>query len=117
MVISEMLLQGELSMIFWPMIVFGLAVPALILVAPVIRSKWFSLNLTVVASVVILIAFWVKRFLIVVPSLLRPLLPFPTGTYNPSWVEWSVIAGLFALAVLIYLLFLKVFPMMEISEE
>ncbi len=116
-VVSEMLLKGELAFIFWPMMILGLAIPALILVVQAFRPKWFSLTRTVVAAVMILIAFWVKRFLIVVPSLLRPLLPFPSGIYNPSWIEWSIIAGIFALAVLLYVLYLKVFPIMEISEE
>ncbi len=115
--VSEMLLKGELAIIFWPVLILGLAIPALILVVQGFRPKWFSLKLTIVASVVILIAFWVKRFLIVVPSLLRPLLPFPSGVYSPSWVEWSIIAGIFALAVLLYAFYLKVFPIMEISEE
>ncbi len=115
--VSEILLQGEFAIIYWPMLVLGLALPAVLLVAQAIRPQSFSLGVTVVASILILVAFWVKRFLIVVPSLLRPLMPFPSGTYHPSWVEWSVIAGMLALAILLYMLFLKIFPIMESVEE
>ena len=82
-----------------------------------IRPRWFSVTRTAIAAGIIMVAFWVKRFLIVVPSLLRPLLPFPEGSYDPSWVEWSMIAGVFAIAVLLYVLFLKLFPIVELEEE
>lgn len=115
--ISKMLLEGDLAIVFWPMLVLGLALPSVMLVFQVFRPGWFSLSRTVIAAVIILIAFWIKRFLIVVPSLLRPVLPFPTGSYNPSWVEWSVVAGTLALVVLLYMAYLKLFPIMELDEE
>ncbi|MFC2038401.1 NrfD/PsrC family molybdoenzyme membrane anchor subunit [Chloroflexota bacterium] len=115
--VSEILLQGEFAPVYWVMLVAGLAIPALALIGQSIKKQWFSLKITVISSVVILVAFWVKRFLIVVPSLLRQIMPFPTGTYFPSWVEWSAIAGIFALAVLLYMVFIKVFPIMESEEE
>lgn len=117
LLISEKLFQGEFAVIFWPMLILGFFIPPMMLVVQTVRHKWFSLTRTVLAAAIILIAFWVKRFLIVVPSLLRPLLPFPEGSYNPSWVEWSVIAGVFAISVLLFVLFLKLFPIMELGEE
>lgn len=117
LLISEKLFQGEFAAIFWPMLILGFFIPPMMLVVQTIRHKWFSLTRTVLAAAIILIAFWIKRFLIVVPSLLRPLLPFPEGSYSPSWVEWSVIAGVFAISVLLFVLFLKLFPIMELGEE
>ncbi|MFN3285917.1 MAG: NrfD/PsrC family molybdoenzyme membrane anchor subunit [bacterium] len=59
-----------------------------------------------------------KRLLIVVPSQTHgTLLPYGTGSYTPTWVEYSVVAGLFALGTLLYTLFVKVFPIMEVTEE
>lgn len=115
--ISEMLLQGKMAPIFWPMIILGFLVPSLLLIAQAINTRWLSVTRTVLAAAAIVIAFWIKRFLIVVPSLLRPLLPFPGGSYSPSWIEWSVITGIFAIAVLLFMLFLKIFPILEASEE
>lgn len=115
--ISEKVLQGEFAIIFWPMLILGFLIPAVTLLVQGVRSKWFSMTRTVWAAAFILIAFLVKRFLIVVPTLLRPLLPFPEGHYSPSWVEWSIIGGLFALAILIYIIFLKLFPILDLSEE
>lgn len=115
--ISVKVLEGEFAVIFWPMLLLGFFIPAVTLIVQGVRPKWFSLTRTVVASTLIIIAFWVKRFLIVVPSLLRPLLPFPEGSYSPSWVEWSIIVGILALAVLLYIIFLKIFPILDLSEE
>ena len=89
----------------------------MMLLIQAIRPRWFSVTRTVLAAAIILVAFWIKRFLIVVPSLLRPLLPFPEGSYSPSWVEWSMIAGVFAITALLYTLFLKLFPIVELREE
>ncbi|MDR7434050.1 MAG: NrfD/PsrC family molybdoenzyme membrane anchor subunit [Armatimonadota bacterium] len=61
-----------------------------------------------------------KRLLIVVPSqTYGTLLPYGVGTYTPTWVEYSIIGGLFALGTLLYLLFVKFFPIMEVrtAEE
>ncbi|MFC1874233.1 NrfD/PsrC family molybdoenzyme membrane anchor subunit [Chloroflexota bacterium] len=115
--ISEVLLRGEYALVYWLMLILGLAIPALILVIQALYPRLFSYKATIVISVIILAAFWVKRLLIVVPSLLRPLVPFPTGVYHPNWLEWSIIAGILALAILIYTLLLKIFPIVEVEEE
>lgn len=115
--VSELLIQGKLAPIFWTMFIGGLAIPATVLVLQGIKPKLFNMKVTMAACIVLLAAFWVKRFLIVVPSLLRPLMPFTTGSYQPSWVEWSVIVGSFAIAIFLYTLFLKIFPIVELHDK
>ncbi len=115
--ISELLLQGEMAPVYWTMLIVGLAIPAVLLLAQAVAPKRLGIGVTVTCSVFILAALWVKRFIIVVPSLLRPLMPFQSGTYHPSWIEWSIIAGVFAIAVFLYVIFLKVFPIVEIEEK
>jgi len=115
--ISDMLLGGQLAPIYLPTLLVGFLIPALWLLIQALRPRMFSITATIIASMTILIGFWVKRFLIVVPSFLRPYLPFPTGTYSPSWVEWSLMIGVFAIAILLYMLFMKLFPIMEVSEQ
>lgn len=58
---------------------------------------------------------WVKRVRIVVPTLVHPNLPFEIGSYLPTWVEWLVIAGIFALLMLLYFAFVNVFPIIELD--
>ncbi len=75
----------------------------------------------VVASVLVTIGAWLKRFSIVVPTLQNPFLPIqraPTGwaVYQPTWIEWSITAAALAWFVLLYLLFSKAFPIVSIWE-
>lgn len=75
-----------------------------------------------VASALVTVAMWLKRYLIVVPTLENPFIPIPLSTpsewahYSPSWVEWSITAAAFAAFVLLYILFAKVFPIVSIWE-
>lgn len=112
--ISEALLFGPLAPVFWTVIA-GLVISFVYLAVQAIRPSTFSLKGTVLTSMVILALFWAKRFLIVVPSLLYPRMPYPVGSYTPTWVEWSLLAGTFAIATLLYMLFAKVYPLMEIK--
>jgi molybdopterin-containing oxidoreductase family membrane subunit len=67
------------------------------------------------AGILVNVAAIGKRLLIVVPSQTHgTLLPYGEGSYTPTWVEVSVVIGLFALGTLMYVLFFKVFPVMEV---
>ncbi len=54
---------------------------------------------------------FIERFLVLVAWQTHGLgLPWPAGTYHPTLIEWSVLAGLAAAAVLVFLLLVKVCP-------
>ena len=63
-----------------------------------------------IASISIVIGMWLERFLIIIPSFSQPRLPYARGLTSPSWVEWSMMAGLFAGFTLAFVLFSKFFP-------
>mgnify|MGYP001589304215 CR=1 FL=1 len=107
--------EGEFAPLFW-LQNGALVIAFAIFFINTVFPKVFRIGTTVFASVLVIIALWVVRFLIVVPSLLRPYLPFPTGSYSPSWVEWLMVSGAFAIVVLIFVLFTKVFPIMPVTE-
>jgi len=67
-------------------------------------------------TVLINVAMFIERFLIIVPSLSHKNMPFVWGTYHPSWVELSVTAGAFAGFALMYTLFAKTFPMVAVTD-
>jgi Ni/Fe-hydrogenase subunit HybB-like protein len=72
----------------------------------------------VVASVSISTAALAERYLTVIPSQTHgTLLPYETGSYFPNWVEFAVVAGLFALGALLIGLFMKAFPIIPMSDE
>ncbi|MBI5304484.1 MAG: polysulfide reductase NrfD [Chloroflexi bacterium] len=73
------------------------------------------------ASLLINIAMWLKRYIIIVPTLYNPRIPIQNvpsewAQYTPTWVEWSITAGAFAMFILLYTLFSKMFPVVSIWE-
>ncbi len=115
--ISNALLTGRFAPIFWTMVVVGLFIPLAYLFVQAVSARAFRLWGVVTVSILIVIALWVKRILIVVPSLLYPRLPYPPGSYSPTWVELSIVAGTIAVAGLFYMLFIKLFPIMELGGK
>jgi molybdopterin-containing oxidoreductase family membrane subunit len=59
---------------------------------------------------------WLERYTIIIPSFSEPRLPYARGAYTPSWVEWSMTAGLCAGFTLAFVLFSKLFPVISIWE-
>jgi Ni/Fe-hydrogenase subunit HybB-like protein len=97
---------------FWGMVLCNIFIPVVCLV----RLGQHTIGKVLAASLSIIIGMWLERFIIVVPTLSFPRLPFPQATYYPTWVEWGEFAGSLALFALFYLLFTKVFPIISIWE-
>ncbi|MBE0597618.1 MAG: polysulfide reductase NrfD [Desulfuromonadales bacterium] len=76
------------------------------------RSIPAMLGITLMVNV----AMFTERFLIVVPPLSHKNIPFVWGSYTPSWVELSVMAAAFAGFGLLYLLFAKFFPIVAVTD-
>ncbi len=109
------LLAGEYAWIFWLSV--GLLVGAFLLLFVQFLRGRYRLSLIVLAGFLVNLPAIGKRYLIVVPSLTHGgLLPYGTGTYAPTWVEYAVVLGLFGLGALLYVLFMKVFPILHLPE-
>lgn len=109
------MITGQYAIQFWAMIFIGLVLPVLMLVTPMGRT---IAGITV-AAIFVNIGMWLKRYIIVVPTLASPFMPARAGTnlaYVPTWVEWSITAGGFAAFLLLFILFSKVFPIVSIWE-
>jgi molybdopterin-containing oxidoreductase family membrane subunit len=52
----------------------------------------------------------------VVTSLSHDRLPFDWRVYTPTWVEWAITFGAFGWFFMLFLIGLKVFPSVSISE-
>jgi molybdopterin-containing oxidoreductase family membrane subunit len=113
--ISQALLSGEYSIIFWSSVA-ALVLPVAILLAQFIRGR-FSIGWTVLSGLLVNYAAIGKRYLIVIPSQTHgTLLPYDVGSYSPTWVEYAVVAGLISLGGLMFALFTKLFPLTPVSE-
>ncbi len=71
---------------------------------------------TFIASMCVLMGMWVERFLIVIPTVINPRLPYAKAFYNPTWVEYGATIGSFSFFILLYYLFTKFFPIVPIWE-
>jgi len=110
------LLRGEYAWIFWASVAF-LLIPLTLLVWQFVTKK-YSISLLVLSGLLVNLAAIGKRFLVVVPSQTHgTMLPYVTGTYNPSWVEYGVIIGLMGFGALLFVLFMKIFPIMAVEED
>ena len=67
-------------------------------------------------SVAINIGMWLERFVIITVSLHRDFLPSSWTMYHPTYIEISTLIGSFGLFFTCFFLFLRVLPMIAISE-
>lgn len=104
--------SGRYAPMFWAMFFFCFAVPFTILS----RARTRTVKGTLIASISINIGMWLERFTIVIPTLVNPRIHNNMGSYAPSWVELSIMAGCFASFLLLYTLFTKLFPIVSIWE-
>ena len=108
----KLLFVGSNAIWFWIFVVAGMAIP----LALILWRKGPTVPRLVVAAVLVNIGMWLKRFVIVIPSLQVPLMPFDFGAYSPTWVELSITFGAFAAFVLIFALVAKFIPLISIWE-
>jgi Ni/Fe-hydrogenase subunit HybB-like protein len=112
--------SGSYGVMWWAMLIGCFFVPAILLVIPVVFPRKVSLSRLVIACILINIGMWIKRYLIIVPTLMTPFIPAEaagvTPLYNPTWVEWIITAGAFAVFMLLFTLFAKIFPIVSIWE-
>ena len=59
---------------------------------------------------------WVERYLIVIPSMALPELPYPPGVFIPSWEDISVTAAGFAGFALLLILLSRLVPLISLWE-
>jgi molybdopterin-containing oxidoreductase family membrane subunit len=104
--------SGPFRHFFWGMVLCNFVIPLVCLV----RLGRRTVGKVLAASLSVVVGMWLERFIIVVPTLSFPRLPFPEGIYWPTWVEWGETAGSFGLFALFYLLFTKFFPIISIWE-
>jgi molybdopterin-containing oxidoreductase family membrane subunit len=59
---------------------------------------------------------WYERFVIIAVSLTRDFLPSSWGMYYPTWVDVMTFAGTLGIFTTLFLLFIRFFPMIAMSE-
>lgn len=97
--------------------IVGILLPLIVIGIP-----WFRNVRTITfVSVVAIVALWIKRYLIVIPTLETTLIP-PQDvrpdyvSYSATWVEWAVVCGGFAGFALLFTLGAQFVPMISLWE-
>ena len=103
---------GPYAALFWLMIFCNTVVPQTLWVPALRRRPLFLFG----ASVLIFIGMWVERFVIIVTSLAHDFLPSSWDWYAPTWVDWGILAGTLGLFCFLFLLFMRLAPMVPVHE-
>jgi molybdopterin-containing oxidoreductase family membrane subunit len=110
-------LWGRFAPLTWPTLLVGLAVPFWLLFIQGCNPKICSIGLTVTAAIMINLALWMIRYLIVVPSFYHPLLPYRVAPYFPTIIEFGVMLGTWIFAILFFMILIKILPVIELPES
>ena len=104
---------GSYAPLFWIMVCCNSIVPLLFF----FKRVRTDLRALFAISILINIGMWLERFVLIVSSLAHSFDPAEwTGLYHPTWVEAAITAGAFAWFFLLFLLFVKNFPVVSMTE-
>ncbi len=111
------LFVGEYATMFWSVQILGLVLPIILLLFSFFRKPFPIM----IISIVVLVAAWFKRLIIVVPTQENPYLPkqfVPDAwmVYHPTVIESAITVGAILLAIIIITLLVKLFPVIPIWE-
>ncbi len=121
---DELLIQLLFKKFYWPFIIsnyVGVLLPLLV----VGIAKFRTITNITLTSIVVVIALWLNRYIIVVPTLESPYLPIQDSrpewlNYSATWVEWSLTATGVAVFCLLFTLaskFINIVPVTGLQKE
>ena len=116
---SEEMEHLKYKLATWPsnylfaLMIFSNSVLPLVLILRRVRR---SVGAMFVICAFVLMGMWLERFLIVPNSLSRKFLPFMWHDYAPTWVEASITIGSLLFFVSMFMVSLKVFPVIAVFE-
>lgn len=109
----EALLLDRYAPLFWFWLIATGILPVIMVALPFTRNVR---GIAIAASLVVG-GMWLKRFLIVVPPLVPPLVKDGLwASYQPTWIEAGITIGAAAAIPALLMLFFRVFPILSIQE-
>ncbi|XXT14461.1 NrfD/PsrC family molybdoenzyme membrane anchor subunit [Sorangium sp. So ce429] len=104
--------SGPNAAVFWAQMFCNVLVPQLLWSSRVRRN----MVLLWIISILVNVGMWSERFVIIVMSLQREFIPSGWHAYRPSWVDISMFAGTISFFLLLFLIFLRLFPFIPVAE-
>ncbi len=113
----QALFSGHYAWLFWGTQIFGLILPIIFLVFRLFRKPAYAF----VIALFVLAGAWIKRYLIVVPTMEHPFLPvqhLPPSfvVYTPTLIEITITMGTVFLTLIIITVLSKFLPIIPIWE-
>ena len=118
---DEQLISVLFNRYYWLFIFsnyIGVLLPLLVVGLPKLRTiRWITIS-----AVVVIVALWINRYLIVVPTLETPYLPVQDARaawvhYSGTWVEWVLTLGGIGSLLLFFTLGSKLIPIVPLSTK
>jgi Ni/Fe-hydrogenase subunit HybB-like protein len=103
---------GPYAWAFWVMVSCNVLAPQLFWIRKIRRS----IPAMFVIGVLVNVGMWFERFVIIITSLHRDFLPSSWGMYYPTIYDIGILAGSFGLFFTLILIFIRVLPVVSISE-
>lgn len=96
----------------------GVLMPLVVVGIP----KFRTISMITITAIVVVVALWINRYLIVVPTLESPYLPIQDFrpdwiSYSGTWVEWALTIGGVAAFCLFFTIGARFIPIIPVSEE
>jgi molybdopterin-containing oxidoreductase family membrane subunit len=103
---------GQYALVSWSVLLCNTIVPQILWVRRWRRNQ----ALLLAVSLLVLVGMWLERFMIIVTSLHRDFLPSSWGMFKPTIWDYLTFAGSIGLFFFMFLLFIRLLPMISISE-
>ena len=113
------LLDTLFNRYFWEFI-FANYIGVLVPIVIIFFKKYRTIKSITFAAVIAVLGLWVNRYLIVVPTLETPYIPIQDTrpdfiNYSATWIEWALTFGGIASFILMFILILKLVPVIPMS--
>lgn len=105
-------MRGAYAPLFWLVMVCNVGLVQLLWFPSVRRNLWVLLAIALLTNA----GMWVERVMIVITGLHHDYLPSRWGMYFPTIWDWATLLGTIGLFGFLFLLFIRLLPMISISE-
>jgi len=106
------LMRGRYAPLFWTVMAINVGVVQLLWFPAVRRNLWGLLAIALLTNA----GMWMERVMIVVTGLHHDYMPSRWGMYYPTVWDWATLLGTIGLFTFLFLLFIRLLPMIAISE-
>jgi molybdopterin-containing oxidoreductase family membrane subunit len=118
--LDDNLIQILFTKYFW-LFIFSNYVGTLFPIVIMGIPRFRNINTITFAAIVAVLALWVNRYLIVVPTLETPYMPIQDTRpewlfYSATWIEWTLTFGGIAMFCFLFTLAAKIVPIIPVSE-